>query len=99
MVMMLGLWAAFSLSAAEVRVEERGVRYRRFRGWKLIAYAEIFDCRLCPWALYGSESSKSLIAPWGKLYLVTLHWHQQILVDAINGMRLRNPSCSGRGFR
>lgn len=91
LALVLLTWALLSLTAADVRMTEDALLYRRFRRWKPLRYSEITECRLCWWAVYGSMTLKCPVMPWRKLYFVTARPGStpppRALVDAINTRR------------
>jgi hypothetical protein len=70
LVLGLLLGGVFSLTAVEVRAGDDALRYRRFLTWRTIPYAEILDCKLCIWPVYGSLRVTRFVPPWGRIYFV-----------------------------
>jgi len=64
------LWASFNLSAAQVRVDDQHLRYRRFLRWKRIPYEEIRECKVAWAPSMGCIKLRRFVPPWGKIYFV-----------------------------
>ena len=59
------------LTAAEVRAEEKLLRYRRFLVWKQISYDEICECRSSLLPGFGYIRLANFLPHLGRLYFVT----------------------------
>ena len=51
-VLALVIWAFFSVTAAEVRIEPAFSLHRRFVRWQAVPLPDIHDARLCLWPVY-----------------------------------------------
>jgi hypothetical protein len=71
-VLPLAFWGTFCLTAAEVRVSEVSLQYRRFVVWKQVPYELIARCERTwnPWFAYLELTQ--FVPPWGRLYFVIL---------------------------
>lgn len=72
LVVPLVLWGIFCVTVAEVRADERVLRYRRFLKWTQIPYEHIRQCKnsWIPGLAYLRLAR--FIPPWGKVYFAVL---------------------------
>ena len=64
------LLALLYLSAAQIRIEHNGVRYRRIWHWKRVPYERIVKVRVSFLPGLGFLKFTDILLPWGKLYYV-----------------------------
>ena len=101
------LWAAFNLTAVQVRTGARNLQYRRFLVWREIPYEEIRDCRVS-WvpAMGCLRLRQRYVLPWGTLYFVldgplqvVMPGGQTALTSLINSRRREKQGPSDGGDR
>jgi hypothetical protein len=95
------LVAVFYLSAAQVRLGEEKLRYRRLFNWQDIPYEEIVECKISAAPGIGVLRLRHLVFPWGKIYFVREEPNQFLwpggqsqLTRFINARREGKPSLS-----
>ncbi len=63
-------WAVFNITAAQVRLGDKILRYRRFFGWQEVSYEEILECKVSIAPGMGVLKLRHASFPWGRIYFV-----------------------------
>jgi hypothetical protein len=95
LVAALAVAGLFCLTAAEVRAEDRTLRFRRFLVWRSIPYDQIRECRNSLIPGFGYARLANFSRPWVKFYFVTARsafsGDPRELVAYINARRIGDP--------
>lgn len=63
--------AIFAFSAAQVRVSNADIAFRRFRRWHHVAYRDIQKCRISWFPAMCYMKVRTFVPPWGKVYFIS----------------------------